>query len=83
LNFIAHMLLYPEIQTKIQKEIDDKIGRGGSITSAEIKSLKYFMAAWKESLRFNPAVPMGETSLISGVCSEIDKIYRCNTCQHN
>lgn len=57
LNFIMHMLLYPEVQAKIQKEIDDKIGRGGSIKSAEVKSLRYFIAAWKESLRFNPAVP--------------------------
>ncbi|PVF95243.1 cytochrome P450 [Serendipita vermifera] len=59
LNFIAHMLLFPDVQAKIQKEIDDKIGRGGTMKSAEIKSLRYFMAAWKESLRFNPAVPMG------------------------
>ncbi|PVF95240.1 cytochrome P450 [Serendipita vermifera] len=59
LNFIAHMLLFPEAQAKVQKEMDEKIGRGGSITSAEIKSLHYLWATWKESLRFNPPVPTG------------------------
>jgi hypothetical protein len=53
------MLLYPDKQTQVSKEIHDKIGRGGTITSAEIKSLRYLGATWKESLRFNPAVPTG------------------------
>jgi cytochrome P450 len=62
------MVLFPEVQSKIQKEIDAKIGRGGTITGAEIKSLTYFMAAWKESLRFNPAVPMGNILVLFLLC---------------
>ncbi|PVF95239.1 cytochrome P450 [Serendipita vermifera] len=59
LNFIAHMLLYPDVQAKIQKEIDEKVGRGGSIRNSEIKSLEYLRAAWKESMRFNPPIAVG------------------------
>jgi cytochrome P450 len=54
------MLLYPEVQAKIQQEIDGEVGRGGTITSSEIKSLKYLGAAWKESMRFNPPIAVGE-----------------------
>ncbi|PVF95236.1 cytochrome P450 [Serendipita vermifera] len=59
LIFLNHMQIYPDIQAKIHKEMDDKIGRGGTITYAEISSLKYFLAVWKESMRFNHPVPGG------------------------
>lgn len=59
LIFLNHMQIYPDIQAKIHKEMDEKIGRGGTITYAEISSLKYFLAVWKESMRFNHPVPGG------------------------
>ncbi|PVF95233.1 cytochrome P450 [Serendipita vermifera] len=54
LNLMAHMALHPDIQTKAQAEIDQKLGRGGTITNAEIQSLDYLNAVWKETLRFSP-----------------------------
>jgi cytochrome P450 family 78 subfamily A len=54
------MLLYPDVQAKIHKEIDEKIGRGATITFAEASSLPYFGAVLKESWRFNPPAPNGD-----------------------
>ncbi|CAG8585722.1 14517_t:CDS:2, partial [Acaulospora colombiana] len=57
--FLYNMVLHPNIQRKIQKEIDDSIGRGRLPTTAEAQKLSYFQAAWKESLRLDPPVPLG------------------------
>ncbi|PVF95234.1 cytochrome P450 [Serendipita vermifera] len=59
LIFLNHMQIYPDVQAKIHKEMDKKIGRGGTVTYAEINSLEYFQAVWRESMRFNHPVPSG------------------------
>ncbi|PVG02534.1 cytochrome P450 [Serendipita vermifera] len=57
--FLYNMVLRPDIQRKIQKGIDDNIGRGRLLTASEAATLSYFQAAWKESLCLDPPVPLG------------------------
>lgn len=51
------MLTHPEIQHKIQEELDEVVGRGNIPTVASVQSLVYLNAAWKESLRLHPPFP--------------------------
>ncbi|PVF95235.1 cytochrome P450 [Serendipita vermifera] len=60
LTFLGHMQIYPDVQAKIHREIDEKVGHGGTLTFSEISSLEYFRAAWKESIRFNHPIPSGD-----------------------
>jgi hypothetical protein len=53
------MLIFPEVQKKIQWELDDLIGRGNTPNMAGIQDAKYLRAAWLESLRVLPALPTG------------------------
>jgi cytochrome P450 len=54
------MAVYPDIQRKVQKEIDEEIGRGQAPSVEESLKLKYLEASWKENLRMAPPVPLGE-----------------------
>jgi len=58
-NFLYHMLRFPEVQKKIQRESDDLTGRGNTPNMAGIRDAKYLRAAWLESLRVLPALPTG------------------------
>ena len=54
------MLIHPEVQGKVQVELDKARGGTGRILSAsEIDSIPYFQAVWKESLRLYHAAPIG------------------------
>jgi hypothetical protein len=57
--FLYNMVLRPDIQRKIQRELDESIGRGRLPTTAEAQNLSYLQAVWKESLRLDPPVPLG------------------------
>jgi cytochrome P450 len=54
------MAAYPDVQRKVQKEIDEKIGRGQIPSVKESLELEYLGASWKESLRMTPPVPLGK-----------------------
>ncbi|KIM31146.1 hypothetical protein M408DRAFT_327438 [Serendipita vermifera MAFF 305830] len=56
INFIYHMLMFPDVQKKVQKELDDVIGRGNAPNMASIQTAKYLKATWQESLRLLPPV---------------------------
>ncbi|KIM31145.1 hypothetical protein M408DRAFT_21236 [Serendipita vermifera MAFF 305830] len=56
-NFLYHMLMFPDVQKKVQKELDDVIGRGNAPNMASIQTAKYLKAAWEESLRLLPPFP--------------------------
>jgi cytochrome P450 len=53
------MIMFPEVQKRIQKELDDVIGRDNSPNVAGVQSCSLLQAAWKESLRFAPPIPTG------------------------
>lgn len=57
------MVLYPEIQSKGQAEIDGVIGKDRLPSFTDRDSLPYVNAIVKEVLRWNPAVPLGKNSM--------------------
>ncbi|QRV91881.1 cytochrome P450 family protein [Ceratobasidium sp. AG-Ba] len=66
-TFILAMILHPEIQTRVQKELDAVIGdRLPELEDRE--SLPYFEAVLKEIMRWRPVGPTG----IPHVCSKDD-----------
>lgn len=56
------MLLYPEVQTKAQVEIDSVIGNGRLPHFDDRASLPYVDAILRELVRWNPVVPLGKFS---------------------
>jgi hypothetical protein len=55
-------MLHPEVQQKIHEEIDEQLGEDRSFRTDQIEKLLYLNAAWKESMRLNPTVPLGRSS---------------------
>jgi cytochrome P450 len=53
------MCLYPEIQKRIQAELDAQLDRGDLPTSETCENLPYLKAVAKESLRWVTVVPFG------------------------
>ncbi|KAF4621149.1 hypothetical protein D9613_000281 [Agrocybe pediades] len=58
LTFIYAMASYPEVQKKIQDEIDGVIGNERLPTVDDKDQLPYVRCAIKETLRWRPALPM-------------------------
>jgi len=56
---ILLMAMYPHIQSKVQKEIDDVIGRNRQITTQDRYSLKYTEAVLCEIQRVGSVTPLG------------------------
>jgi cytochrome P450 len=54
------MSLYPEVQAKAQREIDQIIGTNRLPSHADRPSLPYLDALVKEVLRWNPVAPLGK-----------------------
>ncbi|KAJ7239513.1 cytochrome P450 [Mycena rebaudengoi] len=57
--FILAMVLYPECQKKAQAEIDSVIGSSRLPTFEDRENLPYVECICRETLRWNPAVPLG------------------------
>lgn len=60
--FILAMVLYPEVQTRAQAEIDSVIGEGLQRLPhwEDRSSLPYIDAVLKETLRWHPVSPLGK-----------------------
>lgn len=59
--FVLAMVLFPEVQKKAQKEIDDLIGSEGRLPElSDREQLPYINAVLKECHRWFPIVPMGQ-----------------------
>lgn len=54
------MILFPEIQIKIQEELDAVIGPDRLPTIADRESLPYLNACVLETMRWNPSVNTGK-----------------------
>ncbi|KAJ3848269.1 cytochrome P450 [Lentinula lateritia] len=52
--FMLAMILYPDIQKKIQDELDTVVGRGRLPTFADQEHLPYLQATVREALRWHP-----------------------------
>ncbi|KAJ8129221.1 hypothetical protein O1611_g4411 [Lasiodiplodia mahajangana] len=57
--FFLAMTLYPEVQERAQKEIDQIVGNDRLPTMADRDNLPYVNAIVKETLRWHPVAPMG------------------------
>ncbi len=53
------MVLFPDVQKRIQAELDAVVGRTRLPTFEDRASLPYLEATIKESLRFHPPLPLG------------------------
>ncbi|XP_031345329.1 probable cytochrome P450 304a1 [Photinus pyralis] len=54
----AHLCKYPEVQTKVQEEIDRIVGRSRLPNLDDRKNMPYTEAVIRESLRVDPVVPV-------------------------
>ncbi|OAX35597.1 cytochrome P450 [Rhizopogon vinicolor AM-OR11-026] len=57
--FVLAMVLYPDVQRRAQAEIDLVIGRDQLPTFEDRASLPYIDAVLRETLRWEPVVPLG------------------------
>ncbi|XP_035315065.1 cytochrome P450 4V2 isoform X2, partial [Cricetulus griseus] len=65
INWSLYLLgSYPEVQRKVDKELDDVFGRSlRPVTLEDMKKLKYLDCVIKETLRIFPSVPLFARSL--------------------
>ena len=61
--FLLAMVLYPDVQKCAQAEIDSVIGRDRLPTFEDRESLPYIDAVLRETLRWEPVVPLGNVPL--------------------
>ncbi|KAG8778859.1 hypothetical protein FRC16_003704 [Serendipita sp. 398] len=84
INLFYTLVLYPEWQYKLQKELDDVVGRGHLPTANDIPKLRLFHAMWKESFRLHPPVPLGiphvntEADVYKGLYIPKGSMIHCN-----
>ena len=80
------MVLFPDVQKRIQAELDAVVGRKRLPTFEDRASLPYLEATIKESLRFHPPTPLGiahrlvEDDIVEGDYSRIISIYTTLAC---
>ncbi|XVF12873.1 hypothetical protein REPUB_Repub08aG0157400 [Reevesia pubescens] len=55
---LARMVLHPEIQSKVQDELDQVVGKSRPLIESDISSMVYLPAVVKEVLRLHPPGPL-------------------------
>lgn len=55
---MAEMVLHPEMQRKVQDELDSVVGKDGELSESHIPRLPYLQAVIKETLRVHPPGPL-------------------------
>ena len=55
---LARMVLHPEIQSKVQAELDQVVGKSRPLMESDIQSMVYLPAVVKEVLRLHPPGPL-------------------------
>ncbi|XP_062074684.1 cytochrome P450 78A6-like [Humulus lupulus] len=55
---LARMVLHPDIQSNVQKELDQVVGKSRPLIESDISSLVYLSAVVKEVLRLHPPGPL-------------------------
>ncbi|KAF6153712.1 hypothetical protein GIB67_000945 [Kingdonia uniflora] len=69
---LARMVLHPEIQMKVQSELDRVVGKTRHVTESDIPSMKYLSAVVKEVLRLHPPGPLLSWSRLSITDTVVD-----------
>ncbi|KAL2322366.1 hypothetical protein Fmac_026745 [Flemingia macrophylla] len=65
---IAEMLKNPNILTRVQKEMDQVIGRQRLLAESEIPNLPYLQAICKETYRMHPSTPLSVPRVATEAC---------------
>ena len=65
-NFILAMTLYPEVQERAQRELDDVIGRDRLPSFSDKSRLPFVSKVVKETLRWKAVSPLGQYTIFSG-----------------
>jgi len=52
------MVLFPEVQKKVQEELDRVVGKGRLPDFEDLNSLPYLVATIRETVRWNPTTPI-------------------------
>ncbi|KAJ0590272.1 putative flavonoid 3'-monooxygenase [Helianthus annuus] len=55
---LARLVLHPDVQQKVQEELDRVVGRSRAVTETDITSLVYLPAVVREVLRLHPPGPL-------------------------
>lgn len=55
---LARMVLHPDVQSKIQGELDRIVGRSRSVIESDVTNMVYLPAVVKEVLRLHPPGPL-------------------------
>ncbi|CAA2946261.1 cytochrome P450 78A5-like, partial [Olea europaea subsp. europaea] len=55
---LARMVLHPNIQAKVQFELDTMVGTNRTLTDSDLPKLPYLLAIVKETLRVHPPGPL-------------------------
>ncbi|KAI4328956.1 hypothetical protein L6164_021266 [Bauhinia variegata] len=55
---LARMVLHPDVQSKVQAEIDQVVGKSRAVTETDVAAMKYLPAVIKEVLRLHPPGPL-------------------------
>ncbi|CAN0908928.1 Cytochrome P450 78A9 [Linum grandiflorum] len=55
---LARMVLHPEIQSKVQDELDRVVGKSRPLMESDVPSMVYLQALVKEGLRLHPPGPL-------------------------
>ncbi|KAG9020177.1 hypothetical protein FS842_007538, partial [Serendipita sp. 407] len=84
INLFYILVLHPDWQSKLQKELDEVVGCGDLPTAKDIPNLKLFHAVWKESFRLHPPAPLGiphvntEADVYKGLYIPKGSVIHCN-----
>ncbi|XP_009615499.1 cytochrome P450 78A6 [Nicotiana tomentosiformis] len=62
---LARIVLHPNVQSKVQAEIDRIVGRSRAVTESDITEMTYLPAVVKEVLRLHPPGPLLSWSRLS------------------
>ena len=69
-SFLLAMTMYPEVQRKIQAELDSVVGTDRLPTFADRDELPYLATTMKEIIRWGPTTPLGAPH-----CVEQDDVH--------
>ncbi|XP_031490188.1 flavonoid 3'-monooxygenase CYP75B137-like [Nymphaea colorata] len=65
---IAELIKHPQIQKKVQAELDSVVGRDRLVNESDIPNLTYLQAIVKETFRLHPSTPLSIPRIASESC---------------
>ncbi|KAA8526089.1 hypothetical protein F0562_007811 [Nyssa sinensis] len=72
---LARMALHPDIQSKVQEELDAIVGKSRPVTESDISSTVYLQAVVREVLRLHPPGPLLSWARLSITDTTVDGHY--------